>query len=900
MQMNLYEEVKEFLLNKLNKQYKLQEYNLESSDIERELNNIKTILSSDIKNHFFINYMENLVDKDFIQLRIEVEKHFDVKMEEGIIIKGVEQQQRDTTWWSNKVKLEQEKNDSNYYWNRLKKYHEKSLPPEVIKTIDEDTDMVMDNIGNPSLEEFDIYGMVVGHVQSGKTANYSSLLCKAADAGYKFIVVIAGDKNNLRDQTQERLNEAFLGKNDNKLVGVGLIESNNIKIPISLTTVEKDFNIRDADKNSQGGLNFDNSFTTPILLVIKKNTSTLTNVISWIKSQSNNRISNHAMLVIDDESDYASINTKDEEDPTTINKKIRALLNLFHKSSYVAYTATPYANIFIDHEVKEMKNVYLDNKNKENDLSEDLFPSDFIYALDAPSNYFGAREIFIKNTEKYIININDYQEIIPTNHKKDDDLTTLPNSLYEAISIYILNISIRYLRKQGNKHNSMLIHISRFSDMHSKIAFLVNSHLQIIKADIKSYGKLQNAETQSLIIKKLHDLYIKKLDFVEFKWEDILSKLVDIIDTIVVREEHQKSKLRIEYRKDITSNIIAVGGMSLARGFTLEGLSVSYFIRSTIFYDTLMQMGRWFGYRTGYEDLCKIYMPLETENYFRQIIEATEELMLDFKEIAKENKTPLDFGLAVKQHPDSLLQVTAKNKRKNTQVLPHKMNLNGVLKETVRFSKEQKVHAQNLSVLVDLVKGLDYKLSDNKSPFIFREIERETIEKFLNDFIIHKRSVIDNLMPIKFIQEYVKNIDTKWDIVLYSGKQQEIAIGSIITQAQLRNNPNDKGDYIELARRKASSGTPELILLDKDLQKEINAKDFQKGEKSRYIRKRLKNPVLMLHILDIPEFCKTLPAFGVCFPDNGFGHSQTVEYIINSVYIKELEEQMRYEEEYDD
>jgi len=898
MQMNLYEEVKEFLLNKLNKQYKLQEENLEASDIEKEINNIKTILSSDMKSHFFINFIENLIDKDFIQLRIEVEKHFDVKMEEGIIIKGEEQQKRDTTWWSNKTKLEQEKSNYNYYWNRLKKYHEKSLPPEVIKTIDEDTDMVMDNIGNPNLEEFDIYGMVVGHVQSGKTANYSSLLCKAADAGYRFIVVIAGDKNNLRDQTQERINEAFLGKNTSKLVGVGLIDSKKDKLPISLTTIEKDFNARDADKNSQG-TNFDN-INTPILLVIKKNTSTLTSVISWIKNQYKNKIYKHSMLVIDDESDYASINTKEQEDPTTINKKIRALLGLFHKSSYVAYTATPYANIFIDHEVEETKNIYLDNKNKESDIAKDLFPRDFIYALDAPTNYFGARKIFINNTEKYIININDYQDIIPTNHKKDDDLTTLPDSLYEAINLYILNIAIRYLRKQENKHNSMLIHISRFSDMHSKIAFLVNSHLQIIKADIKSYGKLANAKNQSFVIQEFYDLFLEKLSFIEFEWENVLGKLVDIIDTVVVREEHQKSKLRIEYRKDITSNIIAIGGMSLARGFTLEGLSVSYFIRSTIFYDTLMQMGRWFGYRAGYEDLCKIYMPLEVENYFRQIIEATEELMLDFKEIAKEKKTPLDFGLAVKQHPDSLLQVTAKNKRKNTQVLPHKMNLNGVLKETVRFSKDQKVHEQNLSVLIDLVKNLDYKLSDNKSPFIFREIERETIENFLNNFIIYKRSVIDNLMPIKFIQEYVKNIDTKWDIVLYSGKQQEIAVGPIITQAQLRNNPNDKGDYIELARRKASSGTPELILLDKDLQKEINAKDFLKGEKSRYIRKRLKNPVLMLHILDIPEFCKILPAFGVCFPDNGFGHSQTVEYIINSVYIKELEEQMRYEEEYDD
>lgn len=898
MIINLYEKVKVFLINKLNEKYEVQEESLKTDDIDIEIQNIKKILLSEMRQLVFGESNENLTDNDFSLLRNDLEKHFDVEMKQGIIIKGKEQQKRDTTWWSNKVKLEQEKTINNYYWDRLKKYHEKSLPPEVIKTIDEDTDMVMDNIGNPNLEEFDIYGMVVGHVQSGKTGNYSSLLCKAADSGYKFIVVIAGDKNNLRDQTQERINETFLGKNTSKLVGVGLIDSKKEKLPISLTTIEKDFNARDADKNSQG-TNFDN-INSPILLVIKKNTSTLTSVISWIKNQYKNKISNHSMLIIDDESDYASINTKEQEDPTSINKKIRALLGLFHKSSYVAYTATPYANIFIDHKVEEATSIYLDNKNKESDLSKDLFPRDFIYALDAPTNYFGARKIFIENNEKYIVNINDYQEIIPTNHKKDYDLADLPKSLYEAINVYILNITIRQLRNQGNKHNSMLIHISRFSDIHSKIALKVNNHLESVKTEVKAYGKLPFALEQSNMIKKLNDVFLEKFSFIEFKWDSVLHKLVDIIDTIVVREEHQKSKLRIEYRKDIVSNIIAIGGMSLARGFTLEGLSVSYFIRSTIFYDTLMQMGRWFGYRMGYEDLCKIYMPLEVENYFRQIIEDTEELMLDFKEIAKEKKTPLDFGLAVRQHPDSLLQVTAKNKRKHTQTLPHKMNLNGVLKETVRFHKINQIHENNFEVLKKLITKLDKNKLQSKQPYIYKDIQKDPIIEFLDNFKTFQQSAISTLMPIKFIQEYIKNVDTNWDIVLYNGSQQEVKINDLLIKAELRSNPSFKDDYVELDRRTASSGTPELILLEKHEIKEINNQEFEKGEKSKYIRKKLKRPILMLHILNIENFNEKVPAFGVCFPNNGIGDSQTVEYIINSVYIKELEEQLIYEVDYDD
>ena len=874
---------------------------LEIDDISKEVDNTEELISKiglDIFAQMLsVKSLSPLANSDFKRIKKDLETHFDVKMNEGILIQGDKQQNRDTTWWSNKAKQELD----NYYWNRYRDYLSESFPQDVVKIINDDTDVVMDNIENPEIDSFSRFGMVVGHVQSGKTANYSSLVCKAADAGYKFLVVIAGGINNLRDQTQARLNEAFIGLDKGKQTGVGSL--NRSKLPISLTTVERDFNIHDADRNSQG-LNFDN-INTPILLVIKKNTSTLTSVIVWLKNQYKNKIPNHAMLVIDDESDYASVNTNEEEDPTTINKKIRTLLEIFHKSAYVAYTATPYANIFIDHEVGAYENIYVDKKVKSVNISEDLFPNDFIYALDAPSNYFGARKIFLESDEKYLVPISDYLDDIPSKHKKDFELLSIPESLYEAMRVFIINIAIRTLRKDSDKHNSMLIHATRFTAVHQKFYFHVENYIESIKNDILSYALLDDASSQSILIQDLKETFELRHrnleDEVKLTWKDILHSIAKTIESIVIREVHQAKKIDLEYRKDRPTNAIVIGGTSLSRGYTLEGLSVSYFLRNTVFYDTLMQMGRWFGYRIGYQDLCKIYMSETMIDNFAQIIESTEDLMLDFKMMAKLKRTPNDFGLSVKNHPNSLLQVTAKNKLKNTIQYTHSMNLNGHLKETVRFSQENSVHETNFDVVKKLILELPLdKLISVKKSFLWREIDKSFIIDFLEKFETYQTDSIGakNLMPIRHIQEYVNTIDTHWDVALYSGSEKKLIFNdevSIYTELR-KSNYTDFKYYYQLGGRKLSQGNPEYIALSKMDIEDINSREFKKGEKTKYVRSKLKRPILMLHVLSTPS-TEFLPAFGICFPNNGLSDSQTVEYTINKRKLQELEMDEEY---YDD
>jgi len=886
MDANSYQRVKDFISSKLSKV----QGPLSHDTIVKEINDIQTIISA-VGTEMFakilsLDNFSPLSAEDWERVKRELEVHFDVKMLNGVLIQGMEQQQRDSFWWTSIAKQQSE----NYYWNRFQAYLEKSLPPEVVKTIDIDTDIVMNNIENPSVSSFSIYGMVVGHVQSGKTGNYSALVCKAADAGYKFIVVIAGGMNNLRNQTQERLNESFIGQTSGVQVGSGKGNTDKKSMPLSLTTVNADFNKQDADRAAQG-LNFDN-ISVPILLVIKKNTRTLDNVIDWLQKQYKNNVSNHAMLLIDDESDYASINTNQEEDPTAINKKLRKLLSLFQKSSYVAYTATPYANIFIDH------------KAGNEDLGRDIFPKDFIYALEAPTNYFGAKKIFLDTDDFHLVRINDFIDHIPFNHRKDHNLITLPETLHDAIRLFVLNIAIRNLRGHGNKHNSMLIHATRFTEVHRNLGTEVSKYLNILKSEIMAYGNLSDSFQQSEVIRNIKETLEKHHIKIEFSWKSIIDKLTEIVGNIIVREVHQKTAVPLEYRNDQATHAIVIGGTSLARGYTLEGLSISYFLRSTIFYDTLMQMGRWFGYRPEYEDLCRIYMPENRIDDFGDIIRSTEELFGDFRLMASMNKTPNDFGLAIQEDPNSALQITARNKQKNVHEFYLSIRLDGKLKETSQLSKNTDDIKKNISIVKELISNLNNvdtpQLVDNS--FIWRHIDKKIIVSFIERFqtIENDKLGLKARMPLPFIKKYLDERDTKWDVALYSGTGEEFVHDDIKIKKEQRQL-SLKNNCYEVLNRQVSSGNSEAIALE-DLQDRTIARNDR-----ALARSKMKRPLLMLHILQQKSIenqntnlVNTITAFGISFPGDVLSKEDTIRLKINTVYHQNLLEELEYEKEIDD
>lgn len=859
---------------------------LESDKIKNLVGQMKSLIEKREDNLIALNFLgipdsANLHEDEWFRMIRDLEMHFDVKMDKGFLIQGEDQQKRDTTWWTNKGKSD----SPLFYWSRYKELINNAYPPDVIRTIDVDTDVVMNNIANPIESKFDCYGMVVGHVQSGKTANYSALISKAIDAGYKFVIVIAGGINNLRNQTQIRINEAIIGFQNGLPVGVGRLgDAKNSNKPSSLTTEIQDFDKTYATK-MKGTLNFD-IVNVPVIMVIKKQSNTLSNVIEWLEANYKGKISNHAMLMIDDESDYASVNTGGEDDPTTINKKLRKLMGLFDKSAYIAYTATPYANIFIDY------------KASNDDYGRDLFPSDFIVALNAPDNYFGANMVFTHNYKKHIVHINDNEALLPLKHKKDITIQGLPESLKEAVRVFIINIAIRYLRGQTGKHNSMLIHVSRFTKIHIQIAYYIEEYLKDLANDMVAYGALVSASKYSILIKSIEETFYKIHDDVEFEWGRICSTIAESIKSIQVREIHQDAKLILDYSNS-QINVVAIGGASLSRGYTLEGLNVSYFMRTTKMYDTLMQMGRWFGYRIGYGDICKVYMMEQMGDNFRDIIEATDELFNDFRQMAEAKKTPDDFGLSVTQKPESALQVTANNKMRHAIDYFFDMNLDGSEKETTCLKKDATIRKKNLKVTEKFIKSLidDDSIKQDKltKKILWRDVNRNIILNFLTEYEVFAANpvYISSKMPIDFIKKYVLEIETNWDVLLAEGTGGVFDNGIIKFNKEFRSM-EDKGSYIQAMNRHISTGSLEKVLF---------TNEESKGKTRVELREIMNKPLLTIHILDVKtesEIFDNLVAFGISFPGGIKSSGRVIRGKINKVYVDQIIDSMKEEIESDE
>ncbi len=819
---------------------------------------------------------------DWTLLRQEIERSFCILVKEGIMVKGAGN--IDRTWWSTRNKI----TSNLFYWKRYKEMLSQKMAPEVVRNLDDDTDVVMNYIGDPSLSAFNIYGMVVGHVQSGKTSNYSALIDKASDAGYKFIVVIAGTLNNLRNQTQLRLNESFIGKQGNQIVGVGLYDNDQSRIPLCLTNDDDDFDLAYANR-VKGTLNFEN-INVPILIVIKKNSNTLKNVVSWLEAQYPNRISDHAMLLIDDESDYASINTKEKEDPTIINKRIRKLISLFDKTSYVAFTATPYANIFIDHEATN------------SEVGLDLFPKDFIYLLEPPSNYLGAKNYFVDHPQNHIVNIDDFDVAFPLNHKIDHKVHELPDSLVEAVYLFYLNVGIRYERGFVSNHNSMLIHVSRFTDVHIQVRNKIDIIVDKLNLAIKTRGGLTHPYDNDIYLLKLQEIYLKYFPNLNIEFRQILNRLMQILETFLVKDIHSKTKTPLVYHSDVPINAIVIGGTSLARGFTLEGLSISYFLRTTILYDTLMQMGRWFGYRDGYADLCRIFVPDDIEDNFRDIILSTEELFDDFRDLAKSNKTPSDFGLAIQQNPNSALQITARNKLKNIKKFDYIMKFDGRLKETVKFSADNAVLDSNFITGVNLINQLlESELPITiGSTLYWDDVPKNYVLNFLNSY----KELNDNdplgilsKMPLPFIRDYVTKRECNWDIALISGDGSVIEnntfVKSISANRVERNMVyKEVNNIYHYPKNQLSIPRDESIPL---LAAKRDASEF--GTNRKLMRKLRNRPLLLIYFIQSNIADKNITidnilGFSLSIDGDIDSNSQIVKMVVNTVYYQNLLESL--------
>jgi len=680
------------------------------------------------------------------------------------------------------------------YWNKYNDLLSGQYSRALTEATSNDTHEILDRLADPDTESFNKRGLVLGSVQMGKTLNYIGLIAKAADAGYKFIVVVAGATEVLRSQTQRRVDEGFIHQ-PSSVSGKTQTETQGI-LPISLTDVRHDFN----KMKRETGFNIKQT-NVPVIVVVKKNSKVLTNLLEWIiKSlalqteekktgeliRPNNEFKTDVpMLFLDDEADYASVNTNEEgEDPTAINKVIRNILQRFSKRSYVAYTATPFANIFIN------PKSYEDASN-----DKDLFPENFIYKIGFPSNYMGPNSYFGDNASGALVTIlsskvNDRMQDNFIIDRENDyfEVTALTSELKHAIRNFILIVVERKLRGHIEVHNSMMINaqyrIAIQNGLKGKVKEYLNDLVKSCLANhaLPEHKAINDKHIEALRISFEREFTSKDITFGDDKREfsEILKNL-NLAASIDVLAIHGQAKTKDHLSYDDFPegrNLIAIGGFSLSRGLTLEGLSISFLDRTTKMQDTLLQMGRWFGYRDGYENLCRLYIDRQSHEYYVEINNTINALYAELEFMRSYNLTPKDFGLKVREVPGALA-ITAKNKMRSATIRTSSWDFWGTKYQSVHLFSDVENNINNLNAAKELVSNISPPdLSFKSNGKLWRQVNAQHVVNFLQSFQEPSRQYGLSTMVRKFVEE-IQSVYPEWNVWFTTNRSPSSQLESV-------------------------------------------------------------------------------------------------------------------------
>jgi len=583
---------------------------------------------------------------------------------------------------------------------------------DALRSVDLASTKVVANLPPPWQAEFSGRGLVLGYVQSGKTSNFTAVAAKAADAGYRLIVVLSGIHNSLRRQTQDRLIEQLVNLNRNRW--------------IELTNSESDFG---APGNADALLSQNE---LRILAVVKKHKLRLTNLIAWLQSASDVARRNCPILVIDDEADQASINTKGPDDRAVINGQIMQLLAQ-PKIAYVGYSATPFANIFIDATVPE-----------------DLYPRDFIVDLPRPPDYFGPERLFgreplteeeYESGETYdgldmvrYIDDDEAKELRPPRKKADraDWEPVVTGSIRDALHYFLLATAARRARGHAGKHSSMLIHTTQYADLHIRYRDPLQREIKALKQRVQRGATTQLAAMWG---KELARVPATSVGEAAVSFDELLPHLLGVIDEAKVIIDNYLSDVRLDYG-DEPQVVIAIGGNTLSRGLTLEGLVVSFFLRSASAYDTLLQMGRWFGFRGGYADLPRIWTTKELAEYFQFLATVEAEIRTDVARYEREDLTPAEFAVRVRTHPQ--LAITSALKMQYTA--DAQVSYSGRRLQTIIFDHRDRdwlLKSQRAARELVAAAGGPAAQSLGRGRYLYEGVPYTDIDRFLATYQFH-------------------------------------------------------------------------------------------------------------------------------------------------------------------
>lgn len=668
-----------------------------------------------------------------------------------------------------------------HYWPTLREYllGVKGWSIADVRSLDEVTDRTLGQLAPPSAEQFDIRGLVLGHVQSGKTANFTALIAKAADVGYRLIVVLSGIDNGLRRQTQIRLKRELIGYTDNRSGSVHLPPLGRQWHEFTREDLDGDFRPGYANHAALQG-------SQPVLLVVKKNGSVLRRLLRWLDDAPEDVRRTIPLLVIDDEADQASVDTRgtyqtedetlpdDYEEPSVINGLIRDLFRRFQRRAYVVYTATPFANILIPHDTFDPG------------VENDLYPRDFIVDLPKPDHYFGAEELFGRFDPVAGQHIGGLDVI---RNVTDEDLHLLergelPTSVEMAIIDFVLAGAARAHRGQDSLPATMLLHISHLIVEQQRMADLVRQRFSELRDEWRyqrRHGIRERLQT------RWEDEFrpVTRASHLErdVPFEQIELHIGPFFESVQVRVVNSTTGAVLDYEREPGLKAIAVGGNRLSRGLTLEGLLISYFVRRSVMYDTLMQMGRWFGYRSGYEDLTRIYTTAELAGWFSDLAFVEHRLREDLEVYENQGMTPRQVGMRIWQHP--AMQVTSPLKRRFAAATIISQSYSFTLEQTFKFPlcrlDDLAVQAEiNQQAVRELFAGLGEPQWESKGP-VWSDVSVNSVIEFLQRYTVdaQARNISLPLICAYIVRQTERGELVRWTVAVRGRASSNQRLGSI-------------------------------------------------------------------------------------------------------------------------
>jgi Z1 domain len=682
-----------------------------------------------------------------------------------------------------------------YLWPRLRGYliDQKAWSLRDVESLDASSDNVLKHLEDPRLDQthaktaFRVQGLVLGYVQSGKTANFTSLIAKAADRGYRLVIVLSGIHNSLRSQTQRRLDLELGLVTDPK--GVGLPDPGQAWWRITSSELNGDFKPgTDAGPLQQGSRG---------IMVVKKNATVLRRLVAWLDGRVPADL---PALIIDDEADQASINTTpplddvdlgsdtgdvpaDQElDPSRINGLIRDLIDQFRRVSYVAYTATPFANVLIDPDVDSER------------WGSDLFPGDFIISLPRPPAYVGAERIFgrpsLEREDEPVTGLDviriipdeELPALIPRGRAASTWEPSVTPCLESAIVDWMLATAGK-MQRIGDGTSSMLIHSTQRIAQQNDLAEVVAEAVR----DIRSRWRYDPEAVRSLFIERWNSDFRPvtvsldaSLDVPFASVEPYLSELLRTAEAIELLVLNSSSADVLDYERDPALKVVLIGGNRLSRGLTLEDLTVSFYVREANNYDTLLQMGRWFGYRADFVDLTRLWTTSELVSRFRHLALVEEDLRDQIAVYEREGLTPRDVAPKIRSHPAML--VTARNRMGTAEIV--RQSYAGELLQTVRFRLGNDEWLQNnldrtRELLGSLGPVTGTARGDDPRP-AWQDVPWEYVAEFLRRFRTAQDAIsFDADTAASYIRAQAENHGelTRWTVAVRCGTSVEANLG---------------------------------------------------------------------------------------------------------------------------